>query len=258
MNINPLRSCLKCYNSNTKSLICENIGINMENFKNLFGIPANEVQSTCLIVPFLHKGMLEKLNVAQMHRGSPFSAGQGKGFTLIHTMIGATFVGDATLKLADTNCKEIIMIGACGIIQNHSIGSICLVNKAYNYESFTNLVNESQVEPTATHTDQELYDNFFNEYSAEATSVDCASFGSILLEEKYRKELIGKNIDVVDLECSAFYSAAKTIKRPALAILYATDIIGETSPFSPLTQENMNTINTAQQKSIDYFLNFIR
>lgn len=235
----------------------------MDNFKNCFGIEASEVQPTVLIVPFLHRGMLEQLGIEQMHKGSPFTSGQGKNFTLIQTMIGATFVGDATLQLATTPCKQIFFIGAAGInpsqeANDFAIGSLAIIKHAYNYESFSDLLDADHQQRKSIETDITLLSEFLSTTQSTIDIVKGASFGSIYLEGQFTEELNNQDITMIDLEVCAFLKAAQKINRRALALVYATDIIGKTSPFSALSSESANKIQQAQHDALKHFLNFIK
>lgn len=48
---------------------------------------------------------------------------------------------------------------------------------------------------------------------------------SLKLEEDRHEWLIQQGVDVVDMECSAFFSAAQYAHLSALAVFYVTDII---------------------------------
>jgi len=75
-----------------------------------------------------------------------------------------------------------------------------------------------------------------------------ASVGSIALESSVLDFLNKNSIAVVDLECSAFYSAANAIGRKSLALLYITDIIGDRTPFDPLSHKEEGKIRAAQKQ----------
>lgn len=73
------------------------------------------------------------------------------------------------------------------------------------------------------------------------------SIGSLKCEESYKEFFDKKGIEVVDVECSALFSAANSIKRKAVTLLYATDIIGKKSFFEPWGPKDKSRIDHAIQ-----------
>ena len=93
----------------------------MSNFETLFGLKENQLKSTCILTPFLTKGMLESFNVNEIIKGSPYSCANSDTFTLIKTNVGAPFVGDAVLNLKDTYCSNIILFVLVGLVFGYFI-----------------------------------------------------------------------------------------------------------------------------------------
>ena len=224
------------------------------NFKLLFGCDAAEIQSTCVIAPFLPKGFTTSLGITKMAKGRPYATGQGKGFSLIHTHIGTLPVGDAVLYLKNTSCEKLLLIGACGLVtktDDLDIGILVTLTASYALESFTQLLNHDldaiETQEADTHFVQQLQEH----KTIDVQPVIGATFGSIKLEEDYVNYLKGNDINVVDLECSAFFAAGKHINRQAAALLYITDILKEHHVFAPMDKKTQNKITAAQEQQCE-------
>ena len=56
-----------------------------------------------------------------------YSAGSNNHFSLIHTGIGPALLGDAVLYLKEAPCKNLILFGSCGAVEeggNFKIGDL--------------------------------------------------------------------------------------------------------------------------------------
>lgn len=222
----------------------------MVDFEQLFGVPRESIKKTCVLTPFLSNGMLQSLEVGEFHKGSPFSCGQAEDFSLIHTHVGAPFVGDAVLYLEDSPCENIIFVGACGAVKptdTISFGSIVIPARTFNYESFSHLLNRHGDKKNPGVPDNTLVDKLLM-LDDSLFTVDCASFGSLLLEESYVDVLKKEEIDVVEMETCAFFHAARHIRRKGLALLYVTDVIGESHVFAPMSAARQSAIQITQQR----------
>ncbi len=247
----------------------------MPNIKSLFGIEKSQIKRTCVLTPFLTKGLLDNFQIKKLHRGKPFSSGNNNksSFTLIHTQIGAPFVGDAVLHLKETQCKNIILFGSCGLVKKNltndetsrfDIGSLVTPTECYSLESFSEILEASKEKNKRFNSSlpsKTLLTEFKKlQKSAGASEniaeVKCATFGSFVLEEKYMEYLIKQEIDVMEMECSAFFNAAKHTGKKAIALFYITDILKEQHVFADLKIKDQlklrSSIKTASQKLIKF------
>ncbi|VAW13715.1 hypothetical protein MNBD_BACTEROID05-123 [hydrothermal vent metagenome] len=217
-------------------------------FKNQFGIDAQSIKPTCILTPFLYKGLLEDLEIKSLSKGKPYASGHGKNFTLIHTQVGSLFMGDCVLSLKKTPCKQLIMLGSCGLVEKTDhldIGQIVLPIQSYEMESFSQMLEKKYINLNAHHANESLMNNLTP--SSPFPKVSCASLGSIKQENNYLNFFKKNGIEIVDMEYSAFLTASKHINIPACGILYITDIIGESSPFN-LNSSSQQKIKTAQKE----------
>lgn len=223
----------------------------MSSFQSLFGVPAETIQSTCILTPFLPKALRTALALPPLKNGNPYATAQGNRFSLIRTQIGAPYVGDAVLYLKETRCKNIIFVGACGALPSVglTIGNLIVPADALALESFCQLLTHSSLHPLKITANASMHQQFIEMTpTLLARPMHAASLGSIHLETNYISYLKDYHIDVVDMECAAFLHAATSIHRPAIALLYITDILSQTSPFditqhTTLINTTLNTIS---------------
>lgn len=221
----------------------------MSNFKTLFGTEPSAIQKTCVVVPYLAHGLLRSLGIEGLKKGKLYATANTDMFTFIKAGIGTLLVGDAVLYLEQTNCQEIIYFGACGLVQETdrlTIGSLVSPGKCMAFEGFTDVLLKHTDNITSHYPDQELFQSFLNTAPAQKIQpVMGISIGSLKCEESYKEFLLEKGVEVVDMECSAFFSAAQYIRKKAVALLYITDIIGKKSFFDPLKSHDALQIDLA-------------
>jgi len=204
----------------------------MDRFKILFGIGKEDVKRHCVLTPFIMPQVLNHLGVRRLAKGLLSSSGQTKDMTFIKTHMGALFAGDAVLQLKDTGCETVIFLGSCGLINRNSgldIGSVVVPTSAYSIESFSDLVNERELNIHPAYPDDGIL-QAINTFDKSIPPVSCVSFGSMELEDNYRPLFSRLGTDVIEMECAALFNAARHINKKALAILFVSDVLGE-KPF---------------------------
>ena len=176
-------------------------------------------------MPFDIPGAMKQLSVPSLNKGKLFSAGQGQGLTLIRSGMSAGFVGDCVLWLEETRCQHIIFLGTCGLIQHKpglDIGTVVTPSVLFAFESFSALLTEERSLPASFTVQDPLIQNM----SWAGPRCVCASFPSLHEEERFLPVFKSLNADVIEMECSAFFQAARRIKRHAAALLVISDILG--------------------------------
>jgi len=210
----------------------------MELFKKLFGIEAETVQETCIVMPFVTKGILREFNIKKLSRGRLYSSGNGKICTVFHTRVGGVFTGDAILYLSETPCREIYFLGTCGLLQRTpglKIGSIVSPSRCYAQESFTSLLSDPASPGILTTPDSILYRVLINSGGkGEIKEVIGISSGSLKMQPEKREEWQERGVQVVDLESAAFFAAAGHSGFSAAALMVVSDIV----EVRPWYQEN--------------------
>ncbi len=225
-------------------------------FETLFGIPTDAVQQTCVIIPFDIPGAAKHLGVPGLKPGKLFSAGQGQGFTLIRSGMGAGFVGDCVLWLGETPCKRIIFLGTCGLIEEKpglKIGTIITPSTIYPMESFSALMNNEQPLPRPL----EIQDQLIQDMSLVGPRCACVSFPSLHEEERFRPLFKKIEADVIEMEAHAFFTAASRIQRQSAALLVISDIMGTGNFCFDLSAENKKNLAEGISQACQAIKNFL-
>ncbi len=233
----------------------------MKIFKKLFGIEAEKVQASCVVMPFVTKRVLSEFGIKELSRGKLYGAGNGEFCTLFHTRMGAAFTGDAVLYLSDTPCRELYLLGTCGLlnkIPGIKIGSMVSPSHCYGQESFTSLLSDSRSIGISSSPDQLLHQGLVSFRGGDGsrsgdlqvanhgpgdggavtsavstghqriiTEVTGLSAGSLKLQQEKIGEWQERGVQVVDLESAAFLAAARQIERSAAALMVVSDIVKE-------------------------------
>ncbi|MFC1508114.1 hypothetical protein ACFL60_00315 [Candidatus Omnitrophota bacterium] len=221
-------------------------------FEKLFGIEESLIKETCILLPLLKKNVLKYLDVKSLSKGKVYSSGNSGSFSVIHTGMGAPFTGDAALYLEQTQCKNIILFGSCGLVKETKdlkVGSLVTPHKCYSLESFSNMLSEEKGTWRSFSADKDLTEIFLKTSGDHSIQkITCATLGSLKLEEDYLEIFEQKNIHVVDMECSSLFSASKHVKKRAMALFYITDIINK-KPFYIDLGDKEKTILSSSIKS---------
>lgn len=211
-------------------------------FKTLFGIAPDTVQKTCIIMPFELPKAAEQLSVTSISKGRVFSAGQGKGLTLILSGMSAGFVGDCVLWLKDTPCEQVLFLGTCGLIHTTKndldIGTLLSPGTIHAFESFSDIITGDIKDPEPVEADTTL----IKAMELDVPTCPCISFASLHEEERYMHLFEQLGADVIEMECSAFFLAAKRIQRPSSALLVISDILGKVLFSSKLSAEDKKSL----------------
>lgn len=231
----------------------------MTKFESLFGIKESGINHTCVLMPLMPKGALNEFGIKDLSRGKLYSSGNAESFTLINTGIGAALTGDAALYLSGTNCKNLILFGSCGLVKSSDslgIGSLVTPIECYAMESFTDMLLKYHTFKTF-YPDKVLLESFLD-YNKAILKVNCATLGSIKLEEDYLGLFTEKTIQVVDMECSGFFSAARQVNMKAMALLYVSDIINEKPFYNKRAPEDEIKLVSSIKSGIQLLCSFIR
>ncbi len=221
----------------------------MTQFEVLFGIKSSRIKKNCILLPLLPKGILNEFKIDNFKRGKLYAVGDNLDFTLIHTGMGAGFVGDTVLYLKETVCRNIMLFGSCGLVMARnglSIGSLVSPFKCYANESFSALLLAKKVGQSVFCAHDKLFGDFLK-YGEKTglKKVNCSTLSSLKLEEDMVDSFIESDIDVVDMECSAFFSAAKFTGLNALACFYISDIIKEKPFYLSLDTDSKSALSSA-------------
>lgn len=184
-------------------------------------------------MPLVSKEIVNVLGLNNFYHGKLYSTGNTANFTVIRTGIGPALLGDVVLYLGETTCQNIILFGSCGLlpnVRNIPVGSNVTVHTCYALESFSEMLSFPNIDLSGLYPDKTLYESFIRFSSSSLHEVTCTTLGSLKLQKQYQDLLKQLHIQVVDMECSAFFAAANYTNRRALTLFYVNDIIDK-KPF---------------------------
>lgn len=189
-------------------------------------------------------------------KGLIYGCSNTKDLTLVRTGAGAAFAGDAVLYLKETPCENIILFGSCGSVGDLAIGDLIVPSLCYAKESFSELLLTESKEWPATYPDKGMLESFCRKETALRQGV-CLTVGSLKLEEEGVESFRDRGVDVVDMECSAFFSASRFIKRKALSIFYVSDIIRSKPFYATLSAQDKIRLALSIKKAVEAVRRFV-
>jgi purine-nucleoside phosphorylase len=231
----------------------------MTKFEKLFGMKESEIKDTCVLLPLVPKGALNEFGVKSLSKGKIYSSDNAEHFTVINTGMGAAFTGDAVLYLADTGCKNIILFGSCGLVKSSDglgIGSLVAPVECCAMESFTDMLLK-KFSFEAFYPDKGMVESFLNNNKG-VQKVNCATLGSLKLEEENLGLFAEKDIQAVDMECSGVFSAARDKHLKAMAVFYVSDIINEKPFYEKFSPEDEIKLSGSIKSAIKSICSFVK
>ncbi|MFH0886862.1 MAG: hypothetical protein V1843_01715 [bacterium] len=164
-----------------------------------------------------------------------YTIGNADDFTYIKCGIGPNHIGDLTLMLGKTACKQSYLVGTVGAVSEKlNIGDVFIADSATDGEGFSAWlkgININQAYEPSKASSTSLKKLFPNSSSGKILTI-----GSLLAHNK--ENITG--FDAVDMESSAFFSAAKQAGIEAAGIYIVSDL--------PLKQPLFQT--TADQQAM--------
>jgi purine-nucleoside phosphorylase len=197
----------------------------MDAFSALFGSDRSEIAPTCVLLPYARKNVLGWLGVSSLSRGRLYQTGRGDGFSAVQTGMGAVYLGDAVLYLAEAGAKNFVLFSACGLLSprpDDEIGSLLVPRVCSDLGRRQDVGGAARY--AAASPDPGLLRLLLS--CPGAREVAAASVGSLKDVEENPERLRRSGIEAVDLECAALFSAARETRSRAGALLYVTDIPG--------------------------------
>lgn len=158
-----------------------------------------------------------------------------KRLTVVITGPGSSRVGDAVLALQDTRCRVVLYSGAAGgISENIRVGDLAVPSSAIIGDGFSRYhtnIFEKDILSNYSQCSEDLIQKFKNYIGEEANfsvhSGEIFTTESLFSEtEEFLTHLKRSNISFIDMETSAFFTAAKKIDVKSMAIHYVSDLPG--------------------------------
>jgi len=233
----------------------------MNYFKKLFGVERKEIKRICVLMPVLFEETKRILKIKELRKGILYQVGQGDNFTLIHTKISSSLVGDAVLYLGETSCKYLILYGSCASVSPEKIKLGCLVSpyKCYAFEQFSKMLSGDAKINKVFYPDKNFLNFFYNNLSEDyVRKVVGISVSSLYLEKNYLNYFQKNNIEIVDMECFSFFASAEYIKRKALALFFTSDDLIYKPFFTSYEKEDKEKVNKAKVMGLSLLWEIIK
>lgn len=231
----------------------------MSIFKSIFGIDAGEVQKKCVLVPCLSKELLAAFGLNEPARGKIYACAQGKDFTLIHARVGTFFVGDVVLYLSQTPCRQVFLFGSCGSAGALDVGQLVVPIKCFARESFSALLYDKDKPWPVFYPDDHLCGSFQKGLkNHNVDKVACMTLSSLKLEEELSGQFRDNGVDVIDMECSAFFAAASKVGLPAMGLFYVADVLIKKPFYMDLAEPDKQAMRAGMVNGIKALCVFIQ
>jgi purine-nucleoside phosphorylase len=190
------------------------------NFKTFFGNDEQSIKRNCIICQNFDISLFSN----EVSDGLFVKSANIKTATII-ALKNNFLAGDAVLRLKDSPCENIFVFGSCGGYGKVSYGDLVIIDKAYNLESFSDMLNfKNQVKYYQSSTD--LSANFYTKnIQKKLISTNSACVSSLYLETKFLDWFKEKEISAVDMETSIILSASNNIGCKSVCLMYVSDIV---------------------------------
>lgn len=218
-----------------------------------------QVRKNCILLPCANKDILAGFGIKSLGRGKLYGCADAGDFTLIHTGMGVGLVGDAVLYLKETSSYNVVLFGSCGSVGSLGIGRLVLPVRCLAQESFTEMLKHRNQESRVFYPDHDLTEALLGvDQDSLVKKVTCMTISSLKLEEERAMDLRGEGIDVVDMECSAFLSAAQSVKLKAFGLFYVSDVVKEKPFYEVLNQKDKKLLQLSIEKAAGMLCDFMR
>jgi nucleoside phosphorylase len=189
-------------------------------FKTFFGMIEKDIKYNCIICQSYDLVLFSD----KISHGLFAKCANIANATII-ALRNSFLAGDAVLYLKNTVCENILLFGSCGGCRERSFGDMVIIDKAYNLESFSNMLNFRK-EPDSYESARFLFNDFLEKSGTTGIiKTNSASVGSLILESNFLNWFKEKEISVVDMESSVIFSSTRYINKSAIALMYVTDFI---------------------------------
>jgi nucleoside phosphorylase len=193
-------------------------------FKTFFGVNQQYIKQNCIICQNSDVSLFSN----KVLNGLFVKLANVRDITVI-ALKNNFLAGDTVLYLQDTVCKNIFLFGSCGGCSYIKHGDLVMIDKAYNLESFSSMLNFDK-DLQYSQASKELFCNFYKKNTNKnLIRTNSACVASLYLETKFLNWFKEKEILAVDMESSIILSAAKAIKRKAVCLMYVTDLLAGAS-----------------------------
>ena len=229
----------------------------MDTFQKLYGISRSRIKRHCIISPLNESFLFSGLSIGNTHKGFFFRATETRFATILSPRFNL-LAGDCVLGLEGSLCEYIYLFGSCGALPGMRIGDRVMVTKAYNFESFSDMLRGKPARrgicPDARLSGEikAFFKNAINRFVA------CATVNSLLLEERYAGIFKKMGVSCVDMESSLVLNAAAHRGKKAAVLMYVSDIIGKKPLYNGLRPREQQHVEQSRKALAGLLTEFIR
>jgi len=223
------------------------------NFKDFFNMDAENIKRNCIICNEFDIDLFSK----DIKKGLFVKTANIENCSVI-ALKNNFLAGDAVLYLKETQCENIMLFGSCGGCANIEIGDLVLIEKAYNFESFSDMIAGNRHQ-TSFEASKEIFDEFYRQNMDEKiirTNSGCCS--SLILEKKFVGFFKENNISALDMESSIIFCAAQEIGVKFGAAMYVSDHIENKSWGSDLDIKDKTAVSQARKRLAQMVAGFFK
>ncbi|MDR2818480.1 MAG: hypothetical protein LBB37_03465 [Endomicrobium sp.] len=219
-------------------------------FKTFFGIFEKDIKHNCIICQSYDISLFsDKISVGLFVKCANIA-----NATVI-ALKNNFLAGDVILHLKNTICENILLFGSCGGCNGRGYGDIIIIDKAYNLESFSTMLNFKE-EAEYSQSTRLLFNDFLAKSGiADIIKTNSACVSSLVLESNFLSWFKKKEVSVADMESSIIFSAAKHINKSAIGLAYVTDFIGQ-APMIQIDTTNKQKIASSRKKLAESLVKF--
>ncbi|MDR2066864.1 MAG: hypothetical protein LBP57_03380 [Endomicrobium sp.] len=221
------------------------------NFKTFFGIDKKNIKKNCIICQNFDISLFSR----EVSNGLFVKSTNIKTATII-ALKNNFLSGDAILYLKGSPCENIFIFGSCGGYGKVTYGDLVIIDKAYNLESFSNMLNfKNQVDYYRSSTN--LLNCFYKKnIHKNLIKTNSACVSSLYLESKFLDWFKEKEISAIDMESSIILSASSNIGCNAICLMYVSDIIKTKADIFLKENSIKQKVSASRKKLAEMILRF--
>jgi purine-nucleoside phosphorylase len=148
------------------------------------------------------------------------------------------------------------LFGSCGEYGDLNRGDLVMIDKAYNLESFSKMLNFDKIVEYYESSKDLLYDFYKKNLYEDLIKTNSACVSSLALEVNFLDLFKEKEISAIDMESSIILAASQAINRNAACFMYVTDLIGKDIMLSKEEKSIKQRIASSRKKLADILLRF--
>ncbi|MFH1790587.1 MAG: hypothetical protein ABH885_01200, partial [Candidatus Omnitrophota bacterium] len=123
---------------------------------------------------------------------------------------------------------------------------------------FSGMLLRKYGNPYAAKPDKKLLKSFVEFCGRHVIEAACATVSSLKIESQYLPFFKSRDIIALDMECSAVFTAARETGMRAIALMYATDVLGGHPCLYSASPKDKQALKTSAEKAAQLICSFIK